>query len=218
MIRSESLRRVLMELRARVDALPEFKLPGTPRRWVQRELTEDEIAYRDAQARADRLAKEQNLAAGIGALAPAATPVRLDVLDAEQTIKESLVYVEAHVCLWLGLTPTGGSDPLVIIDRLDSLVDRIVEHDDLASWVDTSLRRLSLLAARVIGEAESIKRLEARCPECGSLSLRALPERKLIVCINPGCRCSDEGCPCQEGRRHAWSVEWWAELAEVLSG
>jgi len=202
------IRQNLAELAARLSHFPEARIPGTPRRWAQRTPTAAEVERRAALARAERADRALNLMLGISALGAAPAPVRLDVVDADLHIAAALAEIESAVCEWLEITPLGGASSADRVERLDGLADRIVEFDELARWVESETYRLARLAARVLGDVEEIRQIDARCPRCASKSLKAFLEREVVVCINP--ECIDE-----TGRRHVWPLDRWAELAEV---
>ncbi|MEV7969016.1 hypothetical protein AB0O34_23940 [Sphaerisporangium sp. NPDC088356] len=69
-----------------------------------------------------------------------------------------------------------------------------------------------------LGDTEPVHRLDARCPICDARSLRALPDRELVVCVNGSCQCGDDECGChyERPRRHQWDYDEWPWLAHVL--
>ncbi|HEX4818497.1 MAG TPA: hypothetical protein VFV66_37645, partial [Nonomuraea sp.] len=194
-------------------------VPSTTRRhWNQRTLSPEQRAHMDAQAVAEREAKERNLALGLKALGNAPAPMDLSVFDARAHIAVSVTELEEAVCDKLDITPCPSSATAETITRLISLLDRIALHDDLADHVHREAGRLRQTARIVLGEQEPVVRLRARCPNCDSLSLRAYPERFTVACVDTTCRCDDEDCPCQreESWRHIWPYERWPWLAANL--
>ncbi len=209
----------LAELRDALPLLDEALLPGTPRRWSQRELTGDQRARMDALARAERETKHTNLARGLKALGDGRAPLPLDVLDTITGITTSPTELEEAVCERLGLTPRAGASTDQRLADLQVLLGRIAEHDDLADHVTDEAHRMRRQARRALGDTEPVHRLTARCPICDALSLRALPEREVIVCANTECRCATEDCPCNADRprRHQWPYDQWPWLAQILT-
>jgi hypothetical protein len=208
----------LAAVRAYLPELERALVPGNTRRhWNQRDLSPERHALMDAQAVAEREARERNLALGLKALGNAPAPMDLSVFDARTHIAISIVELEEALCDKLELTPQQGNTA-GIIGRLIGLLDRIDLHDDLADHVYAEAARLRQTARIVLGEHEPVVRLTARCPNCGSLSLRAYPERYTVACIDTTCQCDDQDCPCQraESWRHIWPYERWPWLAANL--
>jgi hypothetical protein len=204
------------------DALPRLDaalVPGTPRRWSQRDLTDDQRDRMDALARAERADKTGNAARGITALGDGRAPLDLRVLDVLADITVAVAELEDAACDKLGLTPVTGATTTERIGRLVGLLDRIAAHPDLAEHVEAEAVRLDRAASRALGDAEPVHRLDARCPICDSKSLRALPERELVLCISTACVCDREDCPCHRPRpvRHRWPYSQWPWLAQVLA-
>ncbi|MGW4411178.1 hypothetical protein ACWEJ6_44605 [Nonomuraea sp. NPDC004702] len=205
------------------DYLPELDralVPSTTRRrhWNQRELSPEQRALMDAQAVAEREAKERSLALGYKALGNAPAPMDLSVFDARAHIAVSVAELEEAACDVLELTPIECGSTRDRILRLVNLLDRIDLHEDLADHVHAEASRLRQAARIALGEQEPVVRLTARCLHCDSISLRAFPERATVACVNRGCRCDDETCLCQreESWRHVWPFERWPWLAANL--
>ncbi|MER7363593.1 hypothetical protein [Nonomuraea wenchangensis] len=209
----------LAAVRAYLPELDRALVPSAQRRrqWNQRELTPEQRDRMNAQAVAEREAKERNLTQGLKALGDAPAPMNLSVFDARTLIMVSVAELEEAVCDKLGLSTLPGSTADTIT-RLIGLLDRISLHDDLMDHVHAEAARLRQTARAVLGEAEPVVRLTARCIHCRSLSLRAYPERATIACVDPTCRCDDQDCPCQreEPWRHVWPYERWPWLAANL--
>ncbi|GAT68886.1 hypothetical protein PS9374_04551 [Planomonospora sphaerica] len=193
-------------------------MQAVARRWTQRDLTAEQRSRMDKTARAERAVKDENLARGITTLGGGRAPLRLEVLDAETVITYGVVELKAAVCERLGLTPRTGVTPVEAITRMIGLLDRIAAHEDLAEHVLSEARAMNSRAGHVLGDAEPVVRLDARCPICSAKSLRAFPDRELVVCVNGSCRCEDEGCGCRLERpvRHRWEYHALAvELGDV---
>jgi len=204
------------------DALQHFDdalLPGTPRRWAERDLTPEQRDRMNRRAVEEREAKRVNLARGLKALGDGKAPLRLEVLDAAADITASIADLEDAVCDRLGLTPLQQATTNERIRRIVDMLDRIDLHEDLAEHVHTEALRLRRLAASAIGDVEVVRKLRFRCHICDAASMRAFPERELVICVNTACQCNDDDCPCQWERpqRHSWPFEQWPWLAELLS-
>ncbi|MFI6299561.1 hypothetical protein ACIBEJ_48760 [Nonomuraea sp. NPDC050790] len=210
----------LSSLRGYLPELDRALIPSaTRRRWNQRDMSPEQRASLDAQAVAEREAKERNLTLGLKALGNAPAPINLHALDVRDSIAIGIAELEGAVCDVLGLTPNSRSTTVERIRRLIDLLDRIAHHDDLAQHVHNETARLRQAARVAVGDQEPVVRLSARCVICNSVSLRAFPERGTIACANPTCRCDAEGCPCSwdEPKRHIWPFEQWPWLADVLA-
>lgn len=207
-------------LRGQLPALREALLPGTPRRWSQRDLTDDQRERMDALARLEREAKTANIAQGIKTLGNGRAPLRIDVLDALTSIEGGVAELESAVCDRLGLTVLAVATTSFRITRIASLLGRVASQSDLAGHVDAETLRLSRTAARALGDADEIRRIAARCPICDSLSLRVLMDQARVVCVNTGCVCSDDGpcgCRSERPRRHSWHWGEWPWLADQIA-
>ncbi|WDM15013.1 hypothetical protein J3S85_27985 [Streptomyces lavenduligriseus] len=151
---------------------------------------------------------------GAGGRADSA-PVRLHVSDALRDITDGVVELEEAVRDKLGLgRPTRAGVP-ERLHRIERLLDRVADHPVLTRHVLDECRRMVRRANRALGVPEPMVRVDGRCPWCRSVSLRALPAGRTILCVNPGCRCTDPRCACAEdaGHRHRWAESAWAELA-----
>lgn len=208
----------LNSLRASLPLLDEALHVGTPRRWSERDLTAEQRVRQDALAVLERHAKEVNAAKGIKTLGNSKAPLRIDVLDARRDIATALAELEDAVTERLGITSLIGVTMATRIGRLVGLLDRVALHPDLADHVHAEAVQLAHAAARGIGDVEAVHRMNARCPHCDSRSMRALPERELVSCVNDSCRCDDDECQCHSAtpRRHRWPYSQWPNLAELL--
>lgn len=210
----------LVELRTRFPDLREALMPGTPRRWVTQELTPGQKRRLDLQARADRETKEVNIVRGIVASGHGSAPIRAEVLDAQAAIEHGVFTLDGEVCERLGLTPELGG----VVETITRLVHRlrlVATDEGLAAHVRSEARRLNRIAGRALGEHEPVVRIDGRCPHCDARSLRAFPDRELVVCVRGGCQCADESCGCRGANarfRHMWSYAEWPSLAETLEG
>ncbi|MGW4641821.1 hypothetical protein ACWEN6_25105 [Sphaerisporangium sp. NPDC004334] len=210
---------VLADLRDALPLLDEALLPGTPRRWAQRDLTDDQRARMDALARAERETKHANLARGLKALGDGRAPLALDVLDTITDITTSTAELEQAVCERLGLTVRAGASTDQRLADLQVLLGRIDEHNDLAEHVNDEGHRMRRQARSALGDTEPVRRVDGYCLHCRCYSLKAFPERGVIVCVNSACRCNDPACRCRTHPRpgtHRWYEPEWKKLAHDL--
>ena len=209
----------LAQLRERLPLVGEFLEPGTPRRWSQRDMTDDERAQMDARALSERAARLALDRAGIVVVGETRPPLRVSVLDQLVQIHAGIREVESCACEWLGLTALAGATTRERIDRIVGLLDRIAALDELAMWVASEAARLNRVARRACGDAEPVHKIDAPCLLCGMYSLRAFPERGLIACMYSECQCGSATCRCYKAPRpgiHKWDETRWKQLARDL--
>ncbi len=208
----------LDSLRVGLGLLPEAMHIGTPRRWIERDLSQAQLDRQGQEHKADRIERIENAAKGIKPAGNSKAPLRLEVLDALVDIEESVKELEAAVCDRLGLTPLESADTEERINRLIKLLNRIDEDEDLAKHFMRESARLNRTARSAIGDSEPVYKIKARCIICDSLSLRAFTERNIVMCVNSYCRCDDEECPCHNDRpaKHSWPYELWESLSKAL--
>lgn len=201
----------LSEIRRLWPQLAEALHPGTARRWSEHQDDEEQAARRDALARQERA--ERDMDAPGYTRAPAVIPV-LSTLIAERF---AMVELEDNVRDVLGFASLRGRDTVEACMWISSAVPALADHPDLLEHVRRETSRSLRAVKRAIGDSEQVQRIKAPCPICGSLSLRAFPERELVVCINGDCRCAHDECGCQDGRRHRWVYDEWPWLAGLLN-
>ncbi|MFE7035406.1 hypothetical protein ACFU9Y_34370 [Streptomyces sp. NPDC057621] len=124
---------------------------------------------------------------GGGPVGGTTAPVRLHVSDAVRDITDGVVELEEAVRERLGLRPVSPAPVPVRLRRIAGLLDRIAADPLLAPHVEDESRRMAARCARALGDPEQLVRLPGRCPVCDCVSLRALPERAEIRCVNPAC-------------------------------
>lgn len=91
------------------------------------------------------------------------------------------------------------------------------EHADLLTHLMKETGRAARVLRSALGDTEQVAPIKAPCPICDAMSLRAFPERDVVVCVNDGCTCTSEACAyCPKGRRHRWPRDDWDRLALVL--
>ncbi|MEU6594851.1 hypothetical protein ABZ923_37600 [Streptomyces sp. NPDC046881] len=144
-----------------------------------------------------------------------AAPIRLHVSDALRDITDGVTELEEAVRDKLGLGRAPRADVPERLRRIARLLDRIADHPALAAHVLDECRRMARRGGRTLGAPEAMVRVDGRCPWCDSVSLRAVPAARTVLCVNPGCRCTDPQCACAEdpGHRHSWAESAWARLA-----
>ncbi|MFZ3472284.1 hypothetical protein ACODT3_14950 [Streptomyces sp. 4.24] len=152
---------------------------------------------------------------GLSAPGHSAAPLRLYVSDAIRDITDGVVELEEAVCARLGILRPRRALVPVRLRRLAALLEEIAAHPDLARHVRDELRRMARRCARALGDTEQVVRVSGRCPWCDSVSLRAFPDRRAVLCVNPACRCTGEECGCHDdpAYRHLWPEGEWAVLA-----
>lgn len=180
-----------------------------------------ERAARAARLRAEReeaLLNEQRH--GLSVPGHGAVPIRLHVSDAIRDITDGVTELEEAVYDRLGLDRPRRADVPRRLTRLTGLLDRVAADTTLARHVRDEVRRMARRCARALGEVETMVRLSGRCPACDSVSLRAFPASRKVVCVNPGCRCEAPGCDCatDPAFRHLWTEDAWGELAGAADG
>lgn len=221
----DSLLRQLPELREELAsgggfARPAYAaaLPASAPDAAHPSLSPEAAARSSAEAAEDRAAALWNTQRGLVPGGPGGAPLRLSVLDTDMDITASLAELEEAVHDRLGLPAPRPADVPTRLVRLLRQLDPIARDADLAEHVLAELRRMARRCARVLGDTEPIRRIRPRCPLCDSVSLRAFTSRHIVLCVNPGCRCEDEGCACHHvpGARHRWERAEWAELAVLV--
>lgn len=171
-----------------------------------------DLGERDSAEREEALLGQQH---GVAPLGASAAPIRLHVSDAIRDITDGVVELEEAVWEKLGLGRPTRADVPRRLGRIAALLDDIAGHPVLARHVLDECRRMARRCGRTLGDPETLVRVNGRCPWCDSVSLRAMPAWRTVLCVNPGCRCTDEECPCTENpaHRHSWMETGWAQLA-----
>ncbi|MEU8889223.1 hypothetical protein [Streptomyces sp. NPDC048442] len=191
--------------------------PGTGARACDRPAPDAaELASRDALIRQERGEALRNEGAhGLTAPGHSAAPLRLHVSDALRDIGDGVRELDEAVHDKLGIgRPRRASVPQRL-RRIGGLLPRIEAHPVLAAHVRDEARRMARRCGRALGDTETLVRVGGRCPWCDSVSLRAFPARRAVLCVNPGCRCSGAECDCRTDPafRHVWREEAWVALA-----
>jgi hypothetical protein len=160
----------------------------------------------DDLVRAERDERAGLAARGLKVSGESPAPLVLSVLDSERHILTMIKRLEVQACVWLGLTPLASADVGDRIARLIGLLGRLSAHQPWIEHVAAEAGRLARRVRRAIGDVEPMTRFTARCPLCRARSLRALPERELVICVNGGCAeaCVLAVCVCASAGRHIW--------------
>ncbi|MFF3767240.1 hypothetical protein ACFYYR_24540 [Streptomyces sp. NPDC001922] len=197
--------------------LLEELLPGRPGSRPSYDLAPADLLRQAQEARADRAAAVWNARHGITPLGGGAAPLRLHVSDALRDITDGVIELEEAVRDRLRLGRPRKADVPQRLARIAGLLDRIGDDRVLLEHVLTEARRMARRCGQALGEAEPLVRVRGRCPWCDSVSLRAFPVRRTVLCINPACRCADEECGCADSPayRHTWPEDRWTELADA---
>ncbi|MBZ4320602.1 hypothetical protein [Streptomyces huiliensis] len=139
--------------------------------------------------------------------------VRLFVSDTIRDITDGVIELEEAVCerLRLPRPPRGTVDQRLV--RITALLDRAAADPVLDEHIRNEARRMAGRCSAALGEADPPVRVEGRCRHCGSVSLRVFPQRESVLCVNPGCRCSDAACGCRTdaSHRHEWTRAEWRQ-------
>ncbi|MFD3327594.1 hypothetical protein [Streptomyces sp. NPDC058701] len=151
---------------------------------------------------------------GLAVPGRSAAPLRLHVSDAIRDITDGVVELEEAVCARLGVPRPRRALVPERLRRLAALLDEVAAHSVLSRHVRDETRRMARRCARALGDTEQVVRVFGRCPWCDSVSLRAFPDRRAVLCVNPACRCTDEECGCRDdpAYRHLWPEDEWAGL------
>jgi hypothetical protein len=146
-----------------------------------------------------------------------AAPIRLHVSDTIRDITDGVVELEEAVYARLGLPRPARAGVVVRLGRITGLLGSVAGHPLLARHTRDELRRMARRCSRALGGTEPVVRVPGRCPWCDSVSLRAFPDRRAVLCVNPACVCGDADCGCRDdpAYRHLWPEGRWDELAEA---
>ncbi|MFS0696586.1 hypothetical protein [Streptomyces nitrosporeus] len=153
---------------------------------------------------------------GLTPSGPATAPLRLHVSDTIRDITDGVVELDEAVHDRLRLPrPRRAQVPERLL-RVAALLGRASEDAVLAAHIRDETRRMARRCTRALGAAEPVVRVSGRCPWCDSVSLRAFPARRAVLCVNPACRCADRDCDCRTdpAHRHTWTQSAWVRLAE----
>ncbi|MCT4355829.1 hypothetical protein M5362_22060 [Streptomyces sp. Je 1-79] len=154
---------------------------------------------------------------GLAVPGHSSAPIRLHISDAIRDITDGVVELDEAVHDKLGLGRPRHARVPQRLARIVGLFGEAAAHPALAEHVRDECRRMARRCARALGDAESMVRVRGRCPWCDSVSLRAFPARRAVLCVNPSCRCADTACDCRTdpAYRHVWHDGDWDALASA---
>jgi hypothetical protein len=261
----EQIAATLEELTALWPRMEQALLPGTRRRWAEREQEVDDKGrpipepaetrcpdcgsvrlrlpdWKSSPDADETLHGKPYCPLGCdnaaGAPGYSRSPASDDALSVLVSVGTDLAWLEDSIRTTLGFTALdeqdelheahrhrnsmsrlSGRDPMQAAAWLRDALPALVEHAEMARHVDRELTRMTRTVRRSLGDIEPVHLIKAPCPICDCLSLRAFPERELIVCIHENCQCSDPDCGCTNSTRrfrHRWRRDQWSWLAQVL--
>ncbi|WLQ41301.1 hypothetical protein P8A22_15665 [Streptomyces laculatispora] len=157
---------------------------------------------------------------GLTPSGPTTAPLRLHVSDAIRDISDGVVELDEAVHDRLRLPRPRRAQVAERLLRVAALLGPAAGDPLLTAHIRDEARRMARRCTRALGAAEPVVRVRGRCPWCGSVSLRAFPARRSVLCVNPACRCTGRDCDCRTdpAHRHAWSEGAWARLAAESGG
>ncbi|MFI8162662.1 hypothetical protein ACIF6I_25995 [Streptomyces microflavus] len=194
-----------------VELAPSYRSPSAPRA--------NPSGAPSAPAGPTRAEREEALRAeqahGLTPSGSRTSPVRLHISDAVRDITDGVIELDEAVHDRLRLPRPRREQVAGRLLRVAGLLDRAAADDVLLEHIRDEVRRMARRCTRALGGAEPVVRVSGRCPWCGSVSLRAFPARRAVLCVNPACRCTDRACDCRTdpAHRHAWSEGAWVRLA-----
>ncbi|MBG0853206.1 hypothetical protein I2W78_15450 [Streptomyces spinoverrucosus] len=173
-----------------------------------------DLATRLREEREEALLLEQRH--GLTAPGHSAAPLRLHISDTIRDITDGVVELEEAVRARLGLSRARRAPVPERLRRIAALLDDIAGDAVLAAHVRDESRRMARRCARALGDTETVVRVSGRCPWCDSVSLRAFPDRRAVLCVNPACRCTDPDCGCCDdpAYRHTWDETEWTRAQQ----
>ncbi|MGN2360319.1 hypothetical protein ACTFBU_03125 [Streptomyces luridiscabiei] len=194
-----------------VELAPSYRSPSAPRATP--------AGAPSAPAGPTRAEREEALRAeqahGLTPSGSRTSPVRLHISDAVRDITDGVIELDEAVHDRLRLPRPRREQVAGRLLRVAGLLDRAAGDDVLLEHIRDEVRRMARRCTRALGGAEPVVRVSGRCPWCDSVSLRAFPARRAVLCVNPACRCTDRACDCRTdpAHRHAWSEGAWVRLA-----
>lgn len=194
-----------------VELAPSYRSPSAPRATPSGTLS--------APAGPTRAERDEALRAeqthGLTPSGSRTSPVRLHISDAVRDITDGVIELDEAVHDRLRLPRPRREQVAGRLLRVAGLLGRAAADDVLLEHVRDEVRRMARRCTRALGGAEPVVRVSGRCPWCDSVSLRAFPARRAVLCVNPACRCTDRACDCRTdpAHRHAWSEGAWVRLA-----
>lgn len=170
--------------------LEEDLVPGTARRWYERDETEDRRAARRYQDMLDRRAAEREIFWGRIPPGFTASPAVDTVLEVKRQVELNITGL--HVLVFAVMSD--GQAPQVRFSVsagarwLADAIPGLSAHPATVEQVASDARHLAWLVRHATGQQEPVVQLKADCPTCACRSLRAFPLREAVRCVNPDCR------------------------------
>lgn len=194
-----------------VELAPSYRSPSAPR--ATPSGTPSATAGPTRAEREEALRAEQTH--GLTPSGSRTSPVRLHISDAVRDITDGVIELDEAVHDRLRLPRPRREQVAGRLLRVAGLLGRAAADDVLLEHARDEVRRMARRCTRALGGAEPVVRVSGRCPWCDSVSLRAFPARRAVLCVNPACRCTDRACDCRTdpAHRHAWSEGAWVRLA-----
>jgi hypothetical protein len=217
----------LQEIRDHWGDLLAAAMPGTPRPWAEPMLTDVEKAERD------RLARDERLNRGPNTIGEHPAPLVFSALAVQLSVEAGLLEVEHRCRRRLGFGPAERAAPLRgepsgwaywAAVWIEDAIPAIAVFDDLAAYVQATVRGLASDVRQVIGLGEPSLNLKALCFVCGKPTLRLYSGSRptvdaYVVCVNPECDPSTEQCGARLRGRPVWpshELEWLAAQIKPL--
>lgn len=183
--------------------------------------------------------REIALAHKQSALAPAPAPLRLDVLDAQESVRRMVLEVVADVAQYHREEPAGPGtrrvatvdtalaylegardravlvvDPVGVCWRMDRISE--IGAEGVLALIGQDLAAAAELARRASRVTEgTVLQLEHRCPACGRRSLQlecdgADQRQWHVCCVSASCLCKGSECGCLQPVREAFQPHVWS--------
>lgn len=201
-----------------LQPLHDSRLKGTPRPWKQPDLTPEQQARLDAQARQEKAANPANIGES-----PA--PLHLDVLDLQQQITRTaqqtahaIATALQHELHAVHYQRPNKTNPTTTLAYIAEHAQTAGTQTDLTQHAN-QLRHLRQQTARHFAEIVDGQRLKATCPWCNHdrLKFRLLgnptaPEI-IVRCEAPNCQPPAEDCGTYHKGRPCWPLHEWEWLA-----
>lgn len=209
------------------DPLHEARTKGTPRPWKETEISIEQQAALDTQA---RLEKQEH---GAFILGESPAPLHLDILDRLINIQNTTREIARQIAdtLYDGptlvyLTHTRNPNPIYLMQYIQTNTPRLTEprHQQVLDDTHTTLQELRAKTATYFAELVEGKHLKAACPWCGGYKLRfrliGYEHPELVIRCETGlCEPGPDNCGAYTGQGFSlptWPQWEWQWLARQL--
>lgn len=208
------------------DPLAELVYKGTPRPWKQTDLTADQRAELDAQARAERAESDGTH------LPETPAPIHLDVLDdlthQQHTARATATRIAAALgdhTMHVQLTRQTDAPTIDTIRYIKTAAEKLHPDRDaqLLAATTHTLHRMRTATARHLTEVTEGQRLKAHCPWCHyeHLRIRTIgPEHRpdtVVRCESDRCDPPPKDCGTWHWGRPCWPLHEWEWLAKIIN-